>query len=163
MAKRYRREYKKGGQRVPGMFRANEGVEMNTPPSPPPPSVGSGINLTESQLHSLKMSNLAKQDSAQRMSLVNSKMQQMLQQMKLQNDSLKQQNELLMTQIQKNDLINSARTTKEKPGSKKTPKRRGGMVKARKGKEKLLWFGQSSGTTMRRGGSCGTPKGLKRR
>ena len=72
----------------------------------------------------------------------------MLMQLKVQNDSLKMQNELLKTQIQKSDLINSARTTKQTPGAKTTPKKRGGS-----NKRVRAFVAGNAGNVMRRGGS----------
>ena len=68
-------------------------------------------------------------------------------QMKLQNDMLKQQNELMQTRLQKLDMINSARTTKTMAGSKSTPKRYGGANKKVKG-----FVEGNAGNVMRHGG-----------
>ena len=94
--------------------------------------------------------------------MVNQRMQEMILQMKLQNQSLQQQNELLQSQISKSDLINSARTTKVQPGAKKSPKKRGGMIEAKRGKEKRFTFAQSNGVMMRGGGSCGLKRSKRR-
>tara|TARA_R100001463_G_scaffold5551_4_gene18778 strand:+ start:17398 stop:17886 length:489 start_codon:yes stop_codon:yes gene_type:complete len=72
-----------------------------------------------------------------------------LMQLKVQNDSLKMQNDLLKTQIQKSDLINSARTTKQPVGSASTPKKRGGSNKRVK-----TFIAGNAGNVMRKGGSC---------
>jgi hypothetical protein len=103
------------------------------------------------------LNNAVKEGQLARTNIVNQKMTEMVMQMKLQNDSLQQQNQLLKTQIEKSDLINSARNTKQKVGADNSPKRKGGSVKAKKGKEKRIMFSQSTGATMKHGGSCGGP------
>ena len=161
--------YKRGGQRVPGMFKRQEGGEQEMTPQTqmgdqelarraygPSGMPQSMRNMpSRQQLVDLSLGNAIKENQLQQSTMVNKRMTELIMQMKLQNQSLEQQNMLLKTQIEKSDLINSARNTKEKPGAKNTPKRRGGSVKAKKGKEKMLWFAQSNGATMKRGGSCG--------
>ena len=164
--------YKRGGQRVPGMFKRQEGGEQEmTPqtqmgdqelarkaygPSGMPQSMRNMPSRQE--MVNLQLSNAIKGAQNVQNTIVNKRMSEMIMQMKLQNQSLEQQNQLLKTQIEKSELINSARNTKQKPGAKNTPKRRGGSVKAKKGKEKkIMMFAQSSGGMMRHGGSCGGP------
>ncbi len=166
------KKYKYGGKRIPGMFKRQEGGEeqMSGPPSASgkmedlrnvitqqqnmPPST----NMSNRQeLVNLSLSNAMKENQLQQGTMVNKKMTEMIMQMKLQNQSLEQQNQLLKTQIEKSDLINSARNVKQKPGASNTPKKRGGSVKAKKGKEKMMFFAQSNGGTMKHGGSCGGP------
>ena len=151
------KKYKYGGKRVPGMY-AQDGVETN----PVPPQMqslnerpmiqaqGSGRakfqemntqGLTPQQMQAMQQQAVKMQEQQQIMQIV--------QQMKLQNDSLLQQNELLKTQIQKSDTINSARNTKQTSGAANSPKKYGG------GNKKRVIFSQSgSGNTMKRGGSC---------
>ena len=115
---------------------------------------GRGMGIVQN----LAMSNAIKNNQAKQAARVNMQMQEAVMEIKLQNQALEQQNNLLKTQIQKMDLINSARTTKQSPGMKTTPKKRGGSVKAKKGKgKKMIMFAQSSGGTMKHGGSCGGP------
>ena len=151
------KKYKHGGKRVPGMY-AQDGVETN----PVPPQMqslnerpmiqaqGSGRakfqemntqGLTPQQMQAMQQQAVKMQEQQQIMQIV--------QQMKLQNDSLLQQNELLKTQIQKSDTINSARNTKQTSGAANSPKKYGG------GNKKRVIFSQSgSGNIMKRGGSC---------
>tara|TARA_Y100000593_G_C4233194_1_gene298086 strand:- start:154 stop:774 length:621 start_codon:yes stop_codon:yes gene_type:complete len=184
--------YRRGGQRVPGMFKRQEGgdtgggkvkvVGGNQSDAMPQTQMGSqelarkaygpsgmpqsryspGIPMkrnipSRQEMANLSLSNAIKEEEVQRTNIVNERMTEMIMQMKLQNESLQQQNQLLKTQIEKSDLINSARNTKQKVGSDNSPKRRGGSVKAKRGKEKRIMFTQSSGATMRHGGSCGGP------
>jgi hypothetical protein len=168
--------YKRGGQRVPGMFKRQEGGNIpegttNTSISPDDSTINT-VNInrgdttrtsrpnpwSRQEMVNLQLSNAIKGAQNVQNTIVNKKMSEMIMQMKLQNQSLEQQNQLLKTQIEKSELINSARNTKQKPGAKNTPKRRGGSVKAKKGKEKkIMMFAQSSGGMMRHGGSCGGP------
>jgi hypothetical protein len=166
--------YRQGGQRVPGMFKRQEGGEgyPNIPGDPvrnrshnePIPKINrpsltpensSIYNRADGSQDTIR--NAMTQRQAQKTNMINQKMTEMVMQMKLQNDSLQQQNDLLKTQIEKSELINSARNTKQKVGSDNSPKRKGGSVRAKKGKEKRIMFAQSSGATMRHGGSCGGP------
>ena len=171
--------YRQGGQRVPGMFKKQEGGEdsmqagMDAVPAmnaKKRSAMQSGMNAIPAQNARTRYSrldpgNMVRQDlknsmtqrQAQKTNMINQKMTEMVMQMKLQNDSLQQQNDLLKTQIEKSELINSARNTKQKVGSDNSPKRKGGSVRAKKGKEKRIMFAQSSGATMRHGGSCGGP------
>ena len=77
----------------------------------------------------------------------------------MQNMLLQQQNELQKTQIEKMDLINSARTTKKPVGSVSSPKRRGGSNTKRKKIEIM----SSSGGMMKRGGGLPGGRFSKRR
>ena len=160
--------YRQGGQRVPGMFKRQEGGEEQMTPQTQmgdqelaqraygPSGMPQSRNMPgRQQLVNLSLSNAIKENQVQQSTMVNKRMTEMIMQMKLQNQALESQNELLKTQIEKSDLINNARNTKQKPGASNTPKRRGGIVKAKKGKEKRIMFAQSTGATMRHGGSCG--------
>ena len=155
--------YRRGGQRVPGMFKRQEGGEdsmqsgMNAIPAQNARARYNRLMPNRQQMAALSLSNAVKEQEVQRTNVVNEKMTEMIMQMKLQNEGLQQQNQLLKTQIEKSDLINSARKTKQKVGSDNSPKRRGGSVKAKRGKEKRIMFAQSNGAMMRHGGSCGGP------
>tara|TARA_R100000353_G_scaffold24296_2_gene20928 strand:- start:864 stop:1343 length:480 start_codon:yes stop_codon:yes gene_type:complete len=76
-------------------------------------------------------------------------MAQIMQQMQMQNMLLQQQNELQKTQIEKMDLINSARTTKKPVGPVSSPKKRGGANKNRK---ITIAMSQGQGTSFGYGG-----------
>jgi hypothetical protein len=169
------KKYKYGGKRIPGMFKKQEGGDMPEMQSADEKrmikSEGSGMaGMNRSGgmgramggrgmgiVQNLAMSNAIKNNQAKQAAMINQNMQETVMQMKLNNQALEQQNSLLKTQIQKMDLINSARTTKQSPGMKNTPKRKGGSIKGKKGKEKMIFFAQSSGGTMKHGGSCGGP------
>ncbi len=148
------RKYRYGGKKVPGMY-AQDGTEVN-----PVESEMQSLNqrpmiqaqemntqgLTPEQMQMMKMQAMEqKQKMLQQMH-----MQKMMMQMKMQNDSLLQQNELLKTQIQKTDLINSARTTKQPKGATTTPKRNGGS----NSKKRMFPANGFAGNAMRMGGSC---------
>ncbi len=177
--------YKRGGQRVSGMFKRQGGGEELTPENSTIYNRADGSQDTirnserdanprtirnnnphlmrnnmpsRQEMVNLQLSNAIKGAQNVQNTIVNKRMSEMIMQMKLQNQSLEQQNQLLKTQIEKSELINSARNTKQKPGAKNTPKKRGGSVKAKRGKEKkMMMFAQSSGGMMRHGGSCGGP------
>tara|TARA_R100001463_G_scaffold2990_4_gene12402 strand:+ start:2256 stop:2786 length:531 start_codon:yes stop_codon:yes gene_type:complete len=161
------KKYKYGGKRIPGMFKKQEGgEEMDgfTRNKQNMEQLDSLANKAESRyrrgmgiVQNLAMSNAIKNNQAKQDAMINQNMQETVMQIKLNNQALEQQNNLLKTQIQKMDLINSARTTKQSPGMKNTPKRKGGSIKGKKGKEKIMFFAQSSGGTMKHGGSCGGP------
>ena len=174
------KKYKYGGKRIPGMFKKQEGGDMPALTKEEMQSANekrmiksegsgmAGMNRSGGMgramggrgmgiVQNLAMSNAIKNNQAKQAAMINQNMQETVMQIKLNNQALEQQNSLLKTQIQKMDLINSARTTKQSPGMKNTPKRKGGSVKAKKGKEKMMFFAQSSGGTMKHGGSCGGP------
>ncbi len=148
------KKYRYGGKRVPGMY-AQDGTEVN----PVPPQVQS-LNarpmmnvqqsntrgLTPQQIQMMKMQAIEQQQKMQQQM----QMQKIMMQMKMQNESLLQQNELLKTQIQKTDLINSARTTKQTSGPSSTPKRKGGS----NSKKRIYPANGYAGNAMRMGGSC---------
>lgn len=94
----------------------------------------------------------------------NQQFQQLMQQLEVKNQMLEQQNGLMQTKIQKDELINSARTTasaNQRPIS--SPKKRGGPVA--KPKFKVLGSNGSQATVgggggqMKMGGPCGLPGG----
>tara|TARA_R110000850_G_scaffold77088_5_gene166960 strand:+ start:638 stop:1045 length:408 start_codon:yes stop_codon:yes gene_type:complete len=120
------KKYRYGGKKVPGMY-AEDGMEVN--PAQPMQPMNQRPNLSPQQMQEQQT-------------------MEIMQQMKMQNDSLVKQNELLKTQIEKNDLINSARTTKQTPGASSSPKRKGGSNK------KIYPANGFAGNSMRMGGSC---------
>ena len=120
------KKYRYGGKKVPGMY-AEDGMEVN--PAQPMQPMNQRPNLSPQQMQEQQI-------------------MEIMQQMKMQNDSLVEQNELLKIQIDKNDLINSARTTKQTPGASSSPKRKGGSNK------KIYPANGFAGNSMRMGGSC---------
>jgi hypothetical protein len=155
---RYKR-YRYGGKRVPGMY-AQMGEE--TPMNPVPPQMqsmdekprmqasGEGTAMRDSTMLATQnaMIDMQMREAAVRQQ----ELTRVMQQMQMQNMLLQQQNELQKTQIQKMDLINSARTTKKVQGAASSPKRRGGSNTKRK-----IEIMSSSGGMMKRGG--GLPGG----
>ena len=80
--------------------------------------------------------------------------QKMMQDLQMQNMLLRDQNELQRTQIEKMDLINSARTTKKQVGPMNSPKKRGGSnSKKRRGTVEIVTT-SGPGMSMKHGGSC---------
>lgn len=170
------KKYKYGGKEVPGMFQEGGDIPEGTTNTSlsPDESMINTVNVNRGDttrssrpnpmhVEMMKLQAMQQQEAMLHQNELNREKkiteQKMIMQMKLQNDSLEQQNKLLKTQIQKSDLINSARNTKQKAGSSNTPKKRGGMVKAKNGKEKdFLIFAQGSGGVMKRGGSV-LPRG----
>lgn len=132
------KKYRYGGKRVPGVF-AQDGTEVN-------PVLSQMQRLTPGQIQMMKMQEVQQQQKMQQQLQI----QKMMMQMKMQNDSLLQQNELLKTQIQKTDLINSARTTKQPKGATTSPKRAGGS----NSKKRIYPANGFAGNAMRMGGSC---------
>jgi len=127
------KKYRYGGKKVPGMY-AEDGMEVNpAQPMQPMQSMNQRPNLSPQQMQAM-------QEQQQIMEI--------MQQMKFQNDSLVKQNELLKTQIDKTNLIDSARTTKQTPGASSSPKRKGGSNK------KIYPANGFAGNSMRMGGSC---------
>jgi len=137
------KKYRYGGKKVPGMY-AQDGTEVN-PVQPQMQSLNEKpmMNLAPGQIQMMKMQQIQKMRQQMQM-------QEMMMQMKMQNDSLIQQNELLKTQIQKTDLINSARTTKPTKGATTSPKRNGGS----NSKKRIYPANGFAGNAMRMGGSC---------
>ena len=158
---RYYKKYRTGGRSVPGMYKAQNGEE--TPMNPVPPQMQS---MDERSMVQASGQGTARGDStmlATQNAMIDMQMREaamrqqelarVMQQMQMQNMLLQQQNELQKTQIQKMDLINSARTTKKQVGATSSPKRKGGSNTKRKKIEIM----SSSGSMMRRGG--GLPGG----
>ena len=93
--------------------------------------------------------------------------QQMMEQLKLmqvRNQMLEQQNQLLNTKIQKDEMINQARTIPSNLQKAITsPKKRGGSTKYGKGgakrKGKTIIMSSNMGGVMKKGGQCGLPGG----
>ena len=176
---RYKR-YRYGGKRVPGMYKAQKGDEIGTMmgtgtnnQSRPTPPVGPQIqSMNERPMMQVVDEGTARSDSsmlATQNAMIDMQMREaalrqqelarVMQQMQMQNMLLQQQNELQKTQIEKMDLINSARTTKKQVGSISSPKRRGGSNTKRKKIEIM----SSSGSMMRRGGGLPGGRFSKRR
>lgn len=133
------KKYRYGGKKVPGMY-AEDGMEVNpAQPMQPMQSMNQRPNLSPQQMQAMQMQGQQMQEQ---------QIMEMMQQIKMQNDSLVEQNELLKIQIDKNDLINSARTTKQTPGASSSPKRKGGSNK------KIYPANGFAGNSMRMGGSC---------
>ena len=176
---RYKR-YRYGGKRVPGMYKAQKGDEIGTMmgtntnnQSRPTPPVGPQIqSMNERPMMQVVDEGTAGRDSsmlATQNAMIDMQMREaalrqqelarVMQQMQMQNMLLQQQNELQKTQIEKMDLINSARTTKKPVGSVSSPKRRGGSNTKRKKIEIM----SSSGGMMKRGGGLPGGRFSKRR
>lgn len=162
------KKYRYGGKQVPGMFQKGGDIPegtTNTSLSPDESMINTvnvnrgdttrssrpnpmNVNQNDAFIFS-EMQRLDAQNAAIMQAKQEAMQQQIVMQMKLQNDSLLQQNELLKTQIKKSDLINNARTTKQAPGASSSPKRYGG------GNKKRAMFSQSgSSNMMKHGGSC---------
>ena len=163
---RYKR-YRYGGKRVPGMY-AQMGEE--TPMNPEMQSMdekptmqasGEATVVPRDTTNDLTTRNNMFEYNAKMQAMQMENMQKMMMELKMQNMLLQQQNELQNTQIQKMDLINSARTTKKPVGSMNSPKRKGGIVKAKRGKRvKIISTGNSM---MRKGGGLPGGRFSKRR
>ena len=158
------KKYRYGGKRVPGMY-AQEGKE--TPMNPTPPEMESMNErpmmeaVNEGTTNDLTTRNNMFEYNAKMQAIQMQNMQKMMMELKMQNMLLQQQNELQNTQIQKMDLINSARTTKKPVGSMNSPKRKGGIVRAKKGKRvEIISTGSSM---MRKGGGLPGGRFSKRR
>ena len=150
---RYKR-YRYGGKRVPGMY-AQMGEE--TPMNPVPPEMQS-MNERPTIQSSGEADTLRTQNQIVEQTMLENAMRQqqmaaMMQQMQMQNMLLQQQNQLQQVQIEKMDLINSARTTKKPVGPVNSPKRRGGS-NSRKPKTTVVMT-QGQGTSFRHGGGMG--------
>ena len=88
--------------------------------------------------------------------------QQMMEQLKLmqvRNQMLEQQNQLLNTKIQKDEMINQARTIPSNLQKAITsPKKRGGSNSSKR-KGKTIIMSSNMGGVMKKGGQCGLPGG----
>lgn len=172
---RYKR-YKVGGKTVPGMYTKQEGGDTSMSPDErrrmsPSSSDASmkeaNIDFRDKMMNdkmrvmtdASRMDNMGNTPNPMQVHMMKLKAeklkreqmkQEMMMQLKLQNENLMQQNALLKTQIEKQDLINSARTTKTLTGPKSSPKRKGGRVK--------FPTNGIAGNAFRHGGSC-LPKG----
>tara|TARA_R100000734_G_C3256408_1_gene56367 strand:- start:62 stop:598 length:537 start_codon:yes stop_codon:yes gene_type:complete len=151
------RKYRYGGKRVPGMFaqmgkenleeQDRERMENLAKQGQPKGTKGAleeanrrvepfvlnryygktRANKFKSNVYKNRMNRIARYEENKR------KMEQdMMMQLKIQNDELVKQNELLKTKIEKDDLINSARNVRMMPGAQNSPKRYGGSNKRRK-------------------------------
>ena len=150
-AKHTHTKYKYGGKKVPGMY-AQNGMEMSS--SQERPMINSNqqsrVRMNPEEIRMMQMQAQEMQKEKQ--------MQEMIMQIKMQNDSLMKQNELLKTQIQKTDLINSARTTRVNPGANTSPKKRGGS-----NKKISKFIGGNNGHVMKNGGSLKNGRYSKKR
>tara|TARA_R100000152_G_C6766183_1_gene191111 strand:+ start:1168 stop:1605 length:438 start_codon:yes stop_codon:yes gene_type:complete len=139
MRRRYKRRYQEGSE-VPGV------VSMNPVP------MDNFINRRKK----FKDSNLENTNLEQQAILNNQK--QIIQQLQLNNQQLKQHNDLLNTQIELENKINEARKVKKTsdPGPKASPKRKGGRLMSMQeefDKKNNKWIIASSNSSMRRGGT----------
>jgi len=168
---RYYKKYRTGGRSVPGMYKAQNGEETAMNPVLPqmqsmnerPMVQASGQGTARGDSTMLATQNAMIDMQMQEAAMRQQELARVMQQMQMQNMLLQQQNELQKTQINKMDLINSARTTKKQVGSASSPKRRGGAVKAKRGKEKRIEIMSSSGGMMKRGGGLPGGRFSKRR
>jgi DNA-binding protein H-NS len=170
---RYYKKYRTGGRSVPGMYKAQNGDETAMNPVPPQmqsmnqrPMIqasGDSTVVPRDTTNDLTTQNAMIDLQMQEAAMRQQELARVMQQMQMQNMLLQQQNELQKTQINKMDLINSARTTKKQVGSVSSPKRRGGAVKAKRGKEKRIEIMSSSGGMMKRGGGLPGGRFSKRR
>lgn len=139
MRRRYKRRYQEGSE-VPGV------VSMQPVPMD---------NFTGPNRQPVKNPKLEKTNLGQQAMLNNQK--QIIQQLQLNNQQLKQHNELLNTQIELENKINDARKVKKTsdPGPKASPKRKGGRLVSMQeefDKKNNKWIIASSNSSMRRGG-----------
>tara|TARA_R100000406_G_scaffold83353_1_gene65864 strand:+ start:602 stop:1105 length:504 start_codon:yes stop_codon:yes gene_type:complete len=150
---RYKR-YRYGGKRVPGMY-AQDGKE--TPMNPVPPQMQSMNEKptiqSSGEAQALRTQNQIVEQTMLENAMRQQQMAAMMQQMQMQNMLLQQQNQLQQVQIEKMDLINSARTTKKPVGPVNSPKRKGGS-NSRKPRVNVV-MSQGQGTTFRHGGGMG--------
>ena len=165
---RYYRKYRTGGRSVPGMYKAQNGNGEdaaqqqttnkmkgdNRPVGPIPPNMQSMNQrpMVQDSAVALATQNAMIDMQMKEAAIRQQELARVMQQMQMQNMLLQQQNELQKTQIQKMDLINSARTTNKQVGATNSPKRRGGTIKAKRGKRVEIL---SSGNMMRHGGGMG--------
>ena len=175
---RYYRKYRTGGRSVPGMYKAQNGDETpqqdtgsqqttnkmkgdNRPVGPIPPNMQSMNQrpMVQDSAVALATQNAMIDMQMKEAAARQQELARVMQQMQMQNMLLQQQNELQKTQIEKMDLINSARTTKKQVGATSSPKRRGGSNTKRKKIEIM----SSSGSMMRRGGGLPGGRFSKRR
>jgi hypothetical protein len=121
------------------------------------------MNTISAQSQALHVTNAMSEIEAQRTAVQQQQFQQQMQIMQARMQMLQQQNQLLQTKIEKDDLINSARTIpSNNQKAMNSPKKRGGSTKYGRGgakrKGKAI-FSQSNGGMMKRGGQCGLPGG----
>ena len=121
------------------------------------------MNTIATQNQALHVTNAMGEIEARRNAIQQQQFQQQMMLMQARMEMLKQQNQLLQTKIEKDDLINSARTIpSNNQKAMNSPKKRGGSTKYSKGGAKRkgrVVFSQSNGGMMRKGGQCGLPGG----
>ena len=104
MANRNYRRYRNGGKSVPGMYKATDGNgenELNDGTLPTVTNQADSLAVANSLNTRNNIVNLQMQNAV----MQNQQIQALMQQLKLQNDSLQNQNTLLSTKIEKMDLI----------------------------------------------------------
>lgn len=141
MGNRNRYRYNMGGDNVNPTRDMSSANERNTIQAE-----GSGM-ANDSSMMSTR--NILFEQQMMQNAMKQQQMAQIMQQMQMQNMLLQQQNELQKTQIEKMDLINSARTTKKPVGPVSSPKKRGG---ANKNKKITIAMSQGQGTSFGYGG-----------
>tara|TARA_R110002020_G_scaffold24074_4_gene79562 strand:- start:10704 stop:11231 length:528 start_codon:yes stop_codon:yes gene_type:complete len=121
------------------------------------------MRTISSQNQALHITNAMSEIEAERKLVQQQQFQQQMMVMQTRMQMLQQQNDLLKTKIEKDDLINSARTIpSNNQKAMNSPKKRGGSTKYSKGggkKKSRAVFSQSMGSMMKKGGQCGLPGG----
>jgi len=121
------------------------------------------MNTIATQNQALHITNAIGEIEANRNAIQQQQFQQQMRLMQARMQMLQQQNQLLQTKIEKDDLINSARTIpSNNQKAMNSPKKRGGSTKYGKGgakKKGRAVFSQSMGGMMKKGGQCGLPGG----
>ena len=164
-----KRKYQDGGSKeTPDPTGTTQGEMVPNPAGqgggPSIPSIGNHMMKTiETQNQALHVTNAMSEIEARRTAIQQQQFQQQMMLMQARMQMLQQQNQLLQTKIQKDDLINSARTIpSNNQKAMNSPKKRGGSTKYGKGgakKKSRVVFSQSMGSMMKKGGQCGLPGG----
>tara|TARA_R110002012_G_scaffold110196_4_gene254553 strand:+ start:1012 stop:1497 length:486 start_codon:yes stop_codon:yes gene_type:complete len=148
----YKRKYQKGGGMMP---------EVNVNASRNQDSMVNNqmMDTIQTQNQALHVTNAMGEIEARRNLIQQQQFKQQMMLMQARNQMLEQQNQLLQTKIEKDDLINSARTIpSNNQKAMNSPKKRGGSTKFSMGgtKRKGKVIIQESGMNgmMRHGGSC---------
>ena len=184
----YKRKYQKGketpdptgttqGELTPGDTVPNPAQQALEEAGGPNMSAEQQMMMSQQQDQNLMRSqiiNMTEQELARRNAMRQHAIQEQLNLLKIKNQMLEQQNNLLQTKIQKDDMINKARTIPSNLQKAMTsPKKKGGSNSSKKRKKVIILGSNGSvattgggGGQMRRGGSCGLPGGrhdMKRR
>lgn len=121
------------------------------------------MNTINAQNQALHVTNAMGEIEAKRNIVQQQQFQQQMMIMQARLQMMQQQNELLKTKIEKDDLINSARTIPtHNQRSIQSPKKRGGSTKYKQGgakKKSRIVISQNMGGVMKHGGQCGLPGG----